>query len=1093
MLCALPALAWAQPCPEENLGNQVPQTVQGSTLLRPNLVDPDPIGGLRCFSVSPDATFLFTAPSDGVFRIDTFGSEFDTVLHLRDATCDGSEILCVDDVPPLLESALTVQLFDGQSIVIVVDGFNDAQGQFRLNIAGDPPPTPTVTPGPCPLNDLGSRVPNRLPLSSALTTEDRSSGTCGGEFGLEAAFAFQAPSAGLYTFIAPNANALYVRDAGCDGAELGCGNVGSPVSVVLAQNQVVAVIVDGFDPVGTATSLAVFREAACPAVDLGDSVPASSTYDPTQGLSSRDLCFCDPFAGVCAIDACGPQGVAGFLFTPPSTDVYTINTFGSADDTGMLVIAGDCDGTILQGNDDAPYSLQSEVSLELQQGADIVIAVAGARRPVQVNVMLGTPTPRPTPPAQSLRAYVANQLHGSISVINVPPRTGLVCGPAQPCPAGTECVMGACLTPPLQLGTICLDQVIKRGTDVFPRVLRISQDAAFAYVGGHFSLPVNGMTATRTTFLIADTCSVQPFHPDGCTALSGFPALPVADLGFEALNFSLSGLFLTPDELSIALTAEEKDTFLLVPNPLLAALGAISGRSVGDRPTDVVLSSDGTIAYVSNAADGTLSVLDLSGSDSATVQVGLQPTALGIAPDGALVYVANSGDDSISIVDAAAALNDPLNAVIATVPVGAVPSGLAVAGDGQSVWVTNAGANSVSIVDVGSIGAGTPAVQTLSAVGEFPARIALTPDDEFAYLTNFASGDGDGFVSVIDAQARSVLPFRVPVGRFPVAIQIAPPPPTKTPTPTNTSTPTATVTRTPSITPTVRFCQTGAQCLPDAPVCQEGICISFTPTRTGTPTPTASETRTRPGFIPPRDCCGTIDCGFAPFDCDCSLTCHALQGDCASEDRCLPGNGPLSTVTITASATPTATRTVTRSPSPSVTATVPTRTATRTRTRTATPLPPTATRTGTRTATALPPTATVTSTRTATVVSPAPTRTRTPTMALPTSTRTPIATSTITRTVTPATPTPGIACSGPTAGPLECLDGRQGCVDNRCVCLGDCNADGIVRGGEITTMVAIINGERLMSACRAADRNGDGIVRGSEVTVAVVNVNSRCP
>jgi Tol biopolymer transport system component len=92
---------------------------------------------------------------------------------------------------------------------------------------------------------------------------------------------------------------------------------------------------------------------------------------------------------------------------------------------------------------------------------------------------------------------------------------------------------------------------------------------------------------------------------------------------------------------------------------------------------------------------------------------------------------------------------------------------------------------------------------------------------------------------------------------------------------------------------------------------------------------------------------------------------------------------------------------------------------------------------------------------------------------------------------------PIIVCSGPMAGPSECLDNRQACVQHGdvflCQCLGDCNDDGIVRGGEITTMVTIINGLMPLSVCPAADLNGDGIVRGSDVTTSVVNINEGCP
>ena len=45
---------------------------------------------------------------------------------------------------------------------------------------------------------------------------------------------------------------------------------------------------------------------------------------------------------------------------------------------------------------------------------------------------------------------------------------------------------------------------------------------------------------------------------------------------------------------------------------------------------------------------------------------------------------------------------------------------------------------------------------------------------------------------------------------------------------------------------------------------------------------------------------------------------------------------------------------------------------------------------------------------------------------------------------------PIIECRGRCRARNECLDDLQACVNNLCVCLGDCNDDGIVRGGEIT-------------------------------------------
>lgn len=88
---------------------------------------------------------------------------------------------------------------------------------------------------------------------------------------------------------------------------------------------------------------------------------------------------------------------------------------------------------------------------------------------------------------------------------------------------------------------------------------------------------------------------------------------------------------------------------------------------------------------------------------------------------------------------------------------------------------------------------------------------------------------------------------------------------------------------------------------------------------------------------------------------------------------------------------------------------------------------------------------------------------------------------------------PIIECDGPMAGPGQCLDNRQACVNDQCECVGDCNLDGRVRANEITIMVNIINGEAPLESCLAADFNGDGRVRASDITIAINNINLGCP
>ena len=83
----------------------------------------------------------------GTFTFDTDGSDYDTVLHLRDGNCSGPELACSDDDLPGYLSSLTVELTQGQEITVVVSGFNGRPegpgalptgggGNWVLNVAG---------------------------------------------------------------------------------------------------------------------------------------------------------------------------------------------------------------------------------------------------------------------------------------------------------------------------------------------------------------------------------------------------------------------------------------------------------------------------------------------------------------------------------------------------------------------------------------------------------------------------------------------------------------------------------------------------------------------------------------------------------------------------------------------------------------------------------------------------------------------------------------------------------------------------------------------------------------------------------------------
>ncbi len=81
-----------------------------------------------------DVTYAFTAPYDGLWRFTTEGSSFDTVLgFVSDCDPNSSQvILCNDDDGDQRHSRLELEMTEGQTLFVVVDGYSNTSGSFRL-------------------------------------------------------------------------------------------------------------------------------------------------------------------------------------------------------------------------------------------------------------------------------------------------------------------------------------------------------------------------------------------------------------------------------------------------------------------------------------------------------------------------------------------------------------------------------------------------------------------------------------------------------------------------------------------------------------------------------------------------------------------------------------------------------------------------------------------------------------------------------------------------------------------------------------------------------------------------------------------------
>lgn len=162
---------------------------------------------------------------------------------------------------------------------------------------------------------------------------------------------------------------------------------------------------------------------------------------------------------------------------------------------------------------------------------------------------------------------------------------------------------------------------------------------------------------------------------------------------------------------------------------------------VGNHPAHVVLTSDGRYAYVTNAGDNSVSVVDVAARKAmGTIPVGEYPHGLRVSPDGKEVYVANLNGGTVSVIDTAAQKE------VAKIPVGKGPAQTGFAPDGRLAFVSLSGENKVALIDR----AARKVVKTIE-VGTIPIQMYATPDSKTLIVANQGSKQKPGrTVSVID-------------------------------------------------------------------------------------------------------------------------------------------------------------------------------------------------------------------------------------------------------------------------------------------------------------------------------------------------------
>ncbi|TSD93428.1 hypothetical protein FOS14_23025 [Skermania sp. ID1734] len=163
--------------------------------------------------------------------------------------------------------------------------------------------------------------------------------------------------------------------------------------------------------------------------------------------------------------------------------------------------------------------------------------------------------------------------------------------------------------------------------------------------------------------------------------------------------------------------------------------------AVGNNPWAVAIDPSVSSAFVTNSADGTVSVLSTSGYQVVDViKAGRKPSAIALDRDRHVAVVTDADSGQLLLIDT------QRRSVLNAVNVGKSPYGVAVDPRTHTIFVSNFDDGTVSVVNSGYV------VDSTIRVGGHPYGIAVDATSERAYVANAA----DDTVTAIDIPSRTV-------------------------------------------------------------------------------------------------------------------------------------------------------------------------------------------------------------------------------------------------------------------------------------------------------------------------------------------------
>ncbi len=187
---------------------------------------------------------------------------------------------------------------------------------------------------------------------------------------------------------------------------------------------------------------------------------------------------------------------------------------------------------------------------------------------------------------------------------------------------------------------------------------------------------------------------------------------------------------------------------LAVLDPLDLAKPPRALIPVGEHPAHVVALADGSTAFVTNAGENTVGVIDLAaGQMVARIPTGAYPHGMRLSPDQASLLVANVEDGSVSLIDVAT------RSETARIPVGKAPVQVGFLPDGSRAFVSLRDEDAVAVIDIAD-----RKVTARITVGRGPIQLHASLDGRYVFVADQGSKENpDNRVSVIDVAKGQVV------------------------------------------------------------------------------------------------------------------------------------------------------------------------------------------------------------------------------------------------------------------------------------------------------------------------------------------------